>query len=532
MPLYLFIMLPIVTALITYIFESKLTKLLLILSQSTMLFMAAFNFFTVRTEGSYYYMLGDFSVGVGIRLRADLFGSVMLFLTIFLFSSMLLYNFHKSYMSHLFLFLFLVLQGLICGLFLSNDLFNIYVLVEVSTIVVTILIVFKKDSKSIYDGMIYLFSNLTSMTLFLLGVGLLYKIFGTLDLTKIKELMPLVTDKKVLILPFVLLITSVDLKAAIMPLFSWLPKAHGTASAPSIISATLSGLYVKGGVYLFVRIVDMFSPVFSSTEVFLIFGFLTAVVGFIFALSQTDIKLILAYHTVSQIGLIVFGLSVGSVYSYWGSIYHILNHAVFKSTLFLTAGIIVDEYHTRDIRKIRGVMQRMPIVAIASILAILGITGAPLFNGSFSKYLIQKGAGDSFVFEIGFFIINLGTIMSFVKYSTIFRGKTEDRSPTRWNQSLVILTLGFICFLGGVFGSFFISFLFGIEVSISIDSYFHKFITYLLNVGMGIGFYYFLYHRIKLFKRIREIDLTFNEIIMSIILFMTGFLSYMMYQYG
>lgn len=533
MPLYLFIILPLISTLIGYISHAKIAKLTLILLQLFFLASSILNFISVKKFGTKFEVLGDLPMGVGITLRADIFGSVMVVLTIFLFTCLILYNYQKTYMNHLFMFLFLALQGLLCGLFLSNDLFNIYVLIEVSTIVVSILIIFKKDSKSIYDGMVYFLTNLASMTLFFLGIGYMYKIFGTLDLTLLAERVPLVEDKKTLIIPFVLLITAVDLKSAIMPLFSWLPKAHGTASAPSIISATLSGLYVKGGVYMFIRLINIFEPVFDGREIFLVFGFMTAVVGFIFALSQTDIKLILAYHTVSQIGLIVFGLSVGSEYSYWGAIYHICNHAIFKSTLFLTAGIIIDEYGTRDIRQIRGVFKRMPLVSIAIVFAMLGITGAPLFNGSFSKYLIQKGTDGSLFFEISFFIINLGTIMSFVKYSTMLTGDSHhERFKWHWNQKFVVLLLATICLIGGVFGSNFMEILFDLHVSISAESYLHKFQIYLLSLGVGLIFYYFLYHKIGLFRRIREIELSFNQIILSMFLFYSGFLVYMIIRYA
>ncbi len=402
-------------------------------------------------------------------------------------------------------------------------------MIEVSTIVVTILIVFKKDSKSIYDGIVYFFTNLASMTLFLFGIGYIYKIFGTTDLTLLSQRLHLLEDPQTIILPYVLLITSVSLKSAIMPLFSWLPKAHGTASAPSIISAILSGLYVKGGVYLFIRITTLFHPVVDAMFIFMLFGFMTAVVGWIFALSQTDLKLILAYSTVSQIGVIVFGLSLNSNYSYWGAIYHIMNHAIFKSVLFLTAGIIVDEYHTRDIREIKGVFKRMPYVAIASIIAILGITGAPLFSGSFSKSMIQAGVENTFLFELAFFIINVGTILIFMKYVQILKGDCKERFQIEWNQKFVILLLAGTCFLGGIFGSYIMSFIFDVNAYISASSYVNKLITYLITLLVAFGFYQTVYMRTRLFTKIQEIELTFNQIIMAMFIFFTGFFLLMIF---
>lgn len=532
MSLFWFILIPLLVALISYISNHRLMMFLIIFVQSFMFIMGILNFINVRSNGTRYENIGNYGNGIGITLRADLFGSVMVLLTLFIFSCLLIYNYHKEYMNYLFLFLFLILQGLLCGLFLSNDLFNIYVLSEVSTIVISILIIFKKDSKSIYNGIVYFLTNLASMSLFLLGIGYIYKLFGTLDITLLSEAISTMKTPSQLIIPFVLLITAVDLKASIMPLFSWLPKAHVTGSAPSIISAVLSGLSVKTGVYLFIRFYTLFTPAFGPLYLFIVLGFMTSVIGFSLALSQTNIKLILAYHTISQIGLIVFGIAIGTTYSFWGAIYHIINHAIFKITLFLTAGIIVDHYKTTNIREIRGVFKTMPVVSIATIFAILGITGAPLFNGSFSKYMIEKGASGTPLLEIALMIINFGTILSFVKYSSMFFGKSHTRIKTRWNQVLIISILSSICFLGGVFGSVFINVLFKQHLSISAESYLQKFLIYFLNLTLAFLFYRFIYHRLSIFKKIREFELSFNQIVMSMVIFYSGFLVYMMVLYN
>jgi multicomponent Na+:H+ antiporter subunit D len=529
--LYWFVLFPIIIALIAYLSKSKILTRPIILLQLIFLGLGFWNFYNVKMNGEVVQVLGDYTRGLGIALRSDLISSVFVLLTIFLFTCMYLFNYHKDYMNKLFLFLFLILQGLINGIFLSADLFNIYILIEVSTIVVSILIMFKKDSQSIYDGMVYLLTNLVSMTFFLLGIGYIYRIFGSLDLVFISDNITKVTTPKTLIVPYCLIITSIGLKAAIMPLFSWLPRAHGTPSAPSIISALLSGLYVKGGVYLFIRIQDIFNPVIDTSKIFLIMGFLTAIIGFIFALSQTDIKLILAYHTVSQIGLIIFGISLNYDYSYWGSIYHIINHAIFKSTLFLTAGIIIEEYDTRNIYNIKGVFKRMPFVTIITIFAILGITGAPLFNGSVSKYLINKGTYSNHYLEYGLLIINLGTIMSFVKYSSIFYGNTNKRSKIPINQKMVLSILASICFLGGILGHIFIGFLFNVHINISLTSYIEKTIMYIISLIVGLVFYKYVYKKIKAFKLIREIELSFNHICFSIVSFFTVMLVYMLSQF-
>lgn len=528
-PIFFIVLLPIIIAVTNYLFVNKIYKVVQFLGQALMMVIAISYVIAIKDQGTIIQVLGGYEQGVGITLKIDSISSVFVLLNTFLFSCLLLYNYHKSYMTKLFLFLFIILQGLINGLFLANDLFTLYVIIELSTIVVSILIMFKRDSQSIYDGMLYLLINIVSMSMFLLAIAYIYKIFGTLDLTILKERMDLVVDPRILILPYALLITSVDLKSALMPLFSWLPKAHGTKSAPSIVSAILSGLYVKGGLYLFIRFQDVFKSQIDTAELFILMGFLTSVIGFTFALSQTDLKLILAYHTVSQIGLIIFGLSIGNEYSYWGSIYHIVNHAIFKSLLFLTAGMIIDEYGTRDIREIKGVFKRMPFVSVVTLMAIFAITGAPLFNGSISKYLIQKGLNSNTWLEYALLIINLGTVMSFVKYASMFRGDYEGvKHHLPLNQKIAISILGTICLLGGIFGIQFVDILFGVHVSVSMAGYLEKTVLFIISLIIGVLFYHFLYKKIGLFRTIREIELTFNQICYSIVIFFAMTMVYLM----
>lgn len=530
-PLFWFVLLPILGAIIIYLIGYNRLKYIALTFQIVFLIIAFLNFLNIKQFGWVLETLGGYPQGIGITLVCTQLTAVLLLLTIFLFTCMVLFNIHKEYMNKLFFLLFFILQGLLNGIFLSNDLFNLYVLIELATIVVSILIMFKKDHRSIYDGMVYLLINIVAMSFFLFGIGYLYKILGSLDMTTLHQRMTQLDTPATLVLPYCLIITAVGLKSAIMPLFSWLPRAHGTPSAPSIVSAILSGLYVKSGIYLFIRVQDLFEPYIQTDSLFLLLGFLTAFIGFIFALSQTDLKLILAYHTVSQVGLIIYGLSIGHIESYWGSIYHIINHAFFKSVLFLTAGIIIEAYQTRDIREIHGVYKRMPFVSVITLIAMLGITGAPFFNGSISKYFIQKGSSDWS--ELGLIMINLGTVISFIKYSSIFISRSSDYEPYKItiNQKLVISLLAFFCFFGGIFGSQFVDFLFSVDVTVSALGYVQKSILYVISLCIGYLFYKHAYARILLFKKIRDIELSFTGLCFSLVIFFVGLLSYMMLQF-
>jgi len=301
-----------------------------------------------------------------------------------------------------------------------------------------------------------------------------------------------------------------------MPLFSWLPKAHGTPGAPSSVSAILSGLHIKFGVYLFIRVQGIFENV-AFPEFFLIIGIITGIAGFIMALSQSDIKLILAYHTISQIGMIMIGLNIPDIYSITGSTYHIFNHAFFKSALFLCSGIIIEYYGTRDINKIRGVFRQIPIVGISILMAILGITGAPFFNGSISKYFIMSGT--NWAVSAAVIFINLGTIISFIKYSTMLFGRLPQGQEIKKidvSQQAAVFILGILCLIGGIFGEQFVKFLFNIEVSVDSAGYLQKSAYFVASVIAGYFIFKYYVLKSKLLKHIYEIDLGFRGICISI----------------
>lgn len=520
MILYYFIAVPVFLGTLIYIFSFKHVKNLAIFIQALTFAASIYTFIQVKQHGEIIAQLGGWISVAGIRLRADSISVVFLMLITLMFLLYLIFGLIEDYVTNLFIYLFIVLQSLIITMFLSSDLFNIYLVVEVSTLLVGILLMFKKDSRSIYDGIMYLLTNITGMTFFLLGIGYIYKIFGVLDIKLIGEQIAANPQiKSMLYMPFALMMTGVGLKCAIMPLFSWLPKAHGTPSAPSIVSAVLSGIYVKGGIYLFIRLRDMFEPAINIDSYFLVIGFITAMGGIIIALMQKDIKLLLAYSTIAQLGLILAGLTIGSIYSYWGAVFHIFNHAVFKSALFLTAGLIVKEYGTRNIYEIKGVFRRMPIVAISAIMAILGITGAPLFNGSVSKYFIQSNEISSLM-QLLFIIINFGTILLFIKFSSIFIGpSTKRRIHISTQRYMAIIAMGAICFIGGAFGMTFINILFDVKVEVDLYSYITKSGLYLVSIIAGLVLYNNVLKDREFMTKGYSLDMSFNNVAISIFSF-------------
>ncbi len=522
MELYYYIIIPVFIATLVYFLPNRGSRIIAFIMQLALFGMSVYNFVQVKDNGVVTNYLGGWSNGVGIALRADSEASIFIVMTTFLFLITISLGMFKEYIDNTFIFLFVILEALLITTFLSTDLFNIYIVIEISTIAVSILIMYKRDSRSVYDALIYFLSNILGMTFFLFGIAFIYKIFGVLDIYIIAEKMKNINDPLEVILPFGLLMTAACLKCAVLPLFSWLPKAHGTPSAPSIVSAILSGLYVKGGIYLFIRLRSMFQPVIDIDHYFLLIGVITAIVGVILAILQKDIKLILAYHTVSQLGIILVGICAGSIESYYGALYHCINHSIFKALLFIIAGIIIERYKIRNVTEIRGVFRRMPVVSIVAIMAIAGITGTPFFNGSISKYMIQAGLEGNLI-KYSIVLVNFGTILSFCKFLSMFFGKDfhRDKGVTLINliKTLPIFIMGLLCFLLGIMGDALLEVVFNYRISIISYSYLLKSIYFIFTLLLAIALYkYFLSRILKRLKPI-EFELTFNHIALSIVVF-------------
>ncbi len=519
MILYALILLPIVAGAMIYLIKKSMVLWLGFFLQILLFGLSIYNFAIVQINGPYEIVLGNFQRIAGITLRCDTLSAALVLLTVFIYFICYLFGILENFMNNLFIFFFLTLQAMIIAIFLSRDLFNIYVLAEVSTIIVSVLIMFKKDRRSLYDGMLYLITNITAMTFFLFGLGFMYKIFGTLNMDIISGKMFDIADVRTLAVPFAFLVTGVALKCAFLPLFSWLPKAHATASAPSIISVVLSGLYIKSGIYLFIRIREMFMPVLHLDQLFLYIAIGTAIVGFILAMAQKDMKLILAYHTISQLGLVLVGITSGSELSYFGGILHLFNHAIFKSLLFLCAGIITERYGKRKVTEIKGVFRRMPYVSVMMMAAMMGITGAPLFNGSVSKFMIESGVHGRFLEYVVIFI-NLGTIISFIKLSGIFfGGKGEEKIHIDFWKKSAITIMGFLCLAMGLAGPLFISSIFNYKVNFDIIEYIKNMIIFFVSFGVGWVLYRKVLKQSKFIQKGFEIDLGINGIAISMTAF-------------
>lgn len=528
--LYILILLPLLAGGLGYFLPMRIYRSILAAGTLLTTLLAALLFTRVRFGGvPVEFLVAGWQPGIAIRLVADTYSAPLALLAALFFLAAFLFCSRADYLDRTFLFLFMTLESALLGIFLSGDLFNIYVLIELGMLIIAILIMYKQDQQSVYDAMLYLMLNFIAMAFMLLGIGYLYRTTGVLDLMLLNERITLLGDARTVLLPYALIMTAVALKAAMFPLFSWLPRAHGAPSAPAVVSAILSGIQVKAGIYLLVRLSIVFAPLIDAAAFFRTLGFITAVIGFLLAIAQKDIKLILAYHTISQMGLIVMGLNLGSETAFWGGMYHIINHALFKGVLFLTAGTIIDAYGSRSCMEIRGVLRTMPLIAIGTIAGMLGITGAPFFNGSISKYFIQDGLQGN-LGGIALFTVNLGTTLSFVKYSVILFGKpSRDVRPINdpW-VSGISLCFGLGCLAGGLLGGPAVALFFGPELDATGALSIQKLTAFVLTLAVAVLAYRLFISRIGgLLSSVRIHKFTFNQLTVMMTLFFLGLLAWL-----
>ena len=488
-PLFL-IMIPVITALLIFVLKSRRLGILALIAQGSMIvlsiiYVAAFH----QDFSETYFVIGGHEARIGISIIHDAYSVFFLFLTLLSWTVVLLFTLTLKSSDKHFLFFLMFLEGVFLGLIQSNDLFNMFVFIELTTIIVTILIAYRKTGEALRAGIYYLLLNTAGILMYLIGIVLIYNTVGTINVLEVREAMGEIGESTIIGFAFVLMMGGISVKAALFPVFTWLPKAHGVAQ--SSISALLSGLVVKGGLYLFIRMSQMFEPAgFGVSEVFFVLGAVTALVGVFFALSQNNIKQLLAYSTISQVGIMMMGLShaIGSAL-FHGGMLHVFNHALFKSLLFLAAGLIIQVYGLKNLKHIRGVFRSMPFVSVMMIIAMLGMTGAPFFNGYVSKAVLTYGfESDPFKYY-ALFLVNIGTAATYIKMSQIFFGPkmfTYVRNAQAQYTSLSILALG-IVLIGLAPDSVFAS-LFGIDTFGVNPASLSSIGTYLLTLLVGFSF--------------------------------------------
>ncbi len=349
----------------------------------------------VGSNGSIEHAIGGWDPPLGIRLRADGLAAVMLLLTAVVGAAVSVYALgphgKASPQATHFWALWLLLWGSLNALFLSADLFNIYVTLELVTLSAIPLVLLAGPGKTVAAALRYLQFALFGSLLYLLGVAITYGLAGSLDLALVG---PALADGGLAAgLAAGCLIGGVLVKAAIVPCHVWLPPAHG--NAPAAVSAVLSALVVKAAVYLLLRFWTEPLAGLSGTLVAQLLGALGAAAifyGSIQAFRQERLKLVVAYSTVAQLGymLLFFPLAVSQAWD--GAVYHGLAHGVAKASLFLATGNVIAYVGHDRLRELRGLDRPLALSVFAFGLASVSIMGLPPSGGFVAKWLLLSAA--------------------------------------------------------------------------------------------------------------------------------------------
>ena len=336
-------------------------------------------------------------IPIGIALVVD--GLSVLMLLIINVVAFLVMLYSISYMSHYtdkgkYYTLFLLMLAGLNGVVISGDLFNLFVFLEITAISSYALVAYGVEAEELEASFKYQVLGGTASMLILFGIAIFYHLTGTLNLADASRVLSEKTATLPLYLVSALFIAGFGLKAALMPFHAWLPDAHPSAPAP--ISAMLSGVVIKVlGIYALIRI--FFNVLGLGTvpfflNVLLVLGTLSMTAGSFLALGQKDFKRLLAYSSISQIGFVAFGLGLGTTLGIVGALFHLVNHAVSKSLLFLNSGAVDYETNNRNLLKMGGLSQKMPVTATTSLVGSLSISGLPPVSGFWSKLVIVVAA--------------------------------------------------------------------------------------------------------------------------------------------
>ena len=338
----------------------------------------------------------QFAPPLGGSFEIDRLGIYMAFSTAMLSFFATLYSYrymeHDTRLTEFYTLLSAMTVGMI-GVAFAGDLFTLFIFWELMSITSYVLVAFRKErAEPIEAGFKYLVMSALGSTIIFLAMALLYGMAGTVNLAQISTVIRGQPLNLWLFLVFATLVVGFGIKAAIVPLHTWLPDAH--PEAPSPISAMLSGMLIETGLYALTRVLFVtFEPaVFSLTIAVL--SVITMSFANLLALLQQDIKRILAYSSIAQMGYMLVGLSVGTTYGFLGMFLHVFNHSFMKGLAFLSSGSIVHMTGTRDLAKLKGVGRMMPLTTMTLFIAFLGLGGVPATSGFVSKFILFGSAAE------------------------------------------------------------------------------------------------------------------------------------------
>lgn len=364
----------------------------------------------VAQHGVLAIRFGNWSAPFGVVFVADALAAAMVAITGILAAAVMIFGMadirRREEQAGFYPLLLGMLAG-VNGAFLTGDIFNLYVWFEVMLITAMGLLSIGRNRARLDATVRYAVLNLFSTLLFLTGVALLYGATGTLNMADLARVLPETEPSINLTLSALLLLCGFGIKAGYFPLFFWLPASYHTASIT--VSAIFAGLLTKVGVYACFRVFTLIFSVDDSgiREIVAVLAAGTMLFGVFGAAAQWDVRRILSFHIVSQIGYMLLGLAISTQAAMAGAIFYIVHHIIVKANLFLLAGAIHRASGTFDLRKSGGLMYRNPLLAALFLVPALSLAGLPPLSGFWAKFLVIDAsfrAGEHWLAGLALFV--------------------------------------------------------------------------------------------------------------------------------
>jgi len=441
----------------------------------TQFILSLFIFHHVLSVGTIHYWMGGWRPPWGIEYVVDALNAFVL--VVILSLSLLAVIYSKRNVEHeieekkipSFYVLFQLLITGLCGITMTGDLFNLYVLLEVASLSAYALIA-AAGGRSLKASYNYLIMGSLAAVFYMLGIGFLYSVTGTLNMGDMRILLPPLYDNKAVQLAFVFCVVGMSIKAYVFPLHMWQPDAY--TYAPSTISALIASTMSKVMMYALIRLIySVFTLNFIMTYIGLdMFICWVAAIGIlagsIFAIKQQNLKRMLAYSSVSQMGYILLGVGLSPI-SPWGlvgAVAHILNHAIMKGCLFFSAGCFIHQEGARNIRDLDGLGERMPYASAAFTIAAVSMIGIPPTAGFASKLFLIFASLEASQYPFVAVLLLSGLLnivyfwrvidrIYFVKHDTQTFGQEGSAKGSGLPLSMLapMLLLASLCIIAGIF---------------------------------------------------------------------------------
>ena len=392
------ILIPLLTAVLSYLFrKSPAGRWISVAGTVALLLASVVLMAEVLEEGVVAAQMSNWQAPFGITLVADLLGAVMVVITAITGLATVIYTLSEIPERLERLGFHALLQTLlmgVCGAFVTGDLFNLYVWFEVMLISSFGLLVLGASREQLDGGIKYVLLNLVSTIMFLAGTGLLYGLTGTLNMADLHLAVREVENTGLLTTVAVMFMVAFGVKAALFPLFFWLPASYHTP--PVAVSAIFAGLLTKVGVYALIR---MFTLVFDHDVAFthtilLWASVVTMVTGVLGAAAMNDFRRILSFHIISQIGYMVLGLALYTPLGLMGAVFYLVHHIIVKANLFFVAGVAKRIAGSTDLARIGGLYAHAPVLAFLFLIPAFSLAGFPPLSGFWAKYVVVKAALD------------------------------------------------------------------------------------------------------------------------------------------